>query len=167
MNTLRTKPLFWVSVFSLVSVGLICANYAFGFWPFTSPKVKISWVNIENIPADCGKGYVLQSINPRICVSLTSGAVAPAVKDGSTGGSGSGGGAGSGPGCTGNVGATGPGLTSGTAICSVLCPAGKTAKILKYTGTGNPFVSFDQAQGKYICNGKPTVGASSIQCECQ
>ncbi|TSC82247.1 MAG: hypothetical protein G01um101419_630 [Parcubacteria group bacterium Gr01-1014_19] len=143
MNTLRTKPLFWVSFLSLVAVGLIGANYAFGFWPFTSPKVQITWANI-----------VLQSINPRICVSLLTGSVAPSSSA-------------SGPGCTGNVGATGPGVTSGTAICSVLCPAGKAAKVIKYTGTGAPFVSFDQTQGKYICNGKPTVGASSIQCECQ
>ncbi|MEK7641000.1 MAG: hypothetical protein AAB389_03310 [Patescibacteria group bacterium] len=155
MNTLRMKPLFWVSVISLVAVGLICANYAFGFWPFTSPKVKISWANIENIPADCGKGYVLQSINPRICVSLFTGTAAtPAPASGN------------GPGCTGNAN-SGPGVTTGTAICSVLCPVNKTAKIIKYTGTGNPFVSFDQAQGKNVCNGKPTVGASSIQCECQ
>lgn len=148
------KPLFWISVLALVGLGLVMANYAFGFWPFTSPKIKIVWSQIGDIPADCGKGYVLQSINPRICVSLITGSVAPSSSA-------------SGPGCTGNVGATGPGLTSGTAICSVLCPAGKKPQIVKYTGVGTPFVSFDQAQGKYICNGKPTVGASSIQCECQ
>lgn len=154
MSAISKKPLFWVSVLSLVVLGMFAANYAFGFWPFTSPKVKVSWANIEDIPTDCGKGYVLQSINPRICVSLSTGSVAPSS------------GSSSGPGCTGNA-SSGPGVTTGTAICSVFCPAGKKANIVKYTGSGTPFVSFDQQQGKYVCNGKPTVGSSSIQCECQ
>lgn len=147
----------------IVAGGLMVANYAVGFWPFSSPKVI--WSQIAEIPADCGKGFVLQSINPRICVPL------PGSSSDSTGATSGAGGSGGGviaggPGCTGNA-TSGPGVTTGTAICGVLCPANKTAKIIKYTGAGTPFVSFDQAQGKYICNGKPSLGASSIQCECQ
>src|SRR3972149_6808081 len=100
MVTTLKKPLFWISVLAFVGLGLVMANYALGFWPFTSPKVKVIWSEIENIPADCGKGYVLQSINPRICVSLLTGTAAPSGSTRS-----------SGPGCTGNVGASGPGLT--------------------------------------------------------
>lgn len=148
----------------IVAGGLVVANYAVGFWPFSFPKTI--WSQIADIPADCGKGFVLQSINPRICVPLPGSSSGSAGTNGG-GVSGSGSGVvGGGPGCTGNA-SSGPGYTTGTAICGVLCPNPKTAKIIKYTGTGTPFVSFDQGQGKYICNGKPTIGASSIQCECQ
>ncbi len=150
MLTLLKKHGLWPLL--IVAGGLIVANYAVGFWPFTSPKTM--WSQIADIPADCGKGYVLQSISPRICVALPG---AASVSSGTSG---------NGPGCTANA-SSGPGYTTGTAICGVICPAGKSAKILKYTGSGTPFVSYDANQGKYICNGKPTVGASNIQCECQ
>lgn len=148
MNILL-KPIFWV---------LLVGAVGGGFLVFQIIQVQAT--------IDCGQGKVLQGIFPTICVNLPIG-VSPSGTPPTSPVSGSYPPSMGGIGCTGNISATGPGLTSGTAICSVLCPANKTAKIIKYTGTGTPFVSFDQAQGKYICNGKPTVGASSVQCECQ
>ncbi len=148
MLNLLLKPIFWVLV-----VGVIGG----GFLVFRIGQIQAT--------IDCGPGKVLQGIFPTICVDLLRSAGSATVP--SSSGSGSSGAITGGPGCTGNVGATGPGLTTGTAICSVFCPTGKPPKILKYTGTGDPFVSYDSAQGKYICSGKPTNGPSSIQCECQ
>lgn len=148
MLNILLKPIFWVLVVGLAGGGFLI---------FRIGQIQAT--------IDCGPGKVLQGIFPTICVNL-SGAGGSSTTAPSSG-SGSSGAITGGPGCTGNVGATGPGLTTGTAICGVVCPAPKTPKILKYTGDGTPFVSYDSAQGKYICNGKPTVGASSIQCECQ
>ncbi len=146
MLNLLLKPIFWVLIVGVIGGGFLVFRIT--------------------TTVNCGPGKVLQGIFPTICVnfsgSVGSSALSPTSSSSGTSGSVTGG-----PGCTGNVGVTGPGLTTGTAICSVFCPAGKKAKILKYTGTGDPFVSYDAAQGKYICNGKPTIGASSIQCECQ
>lgn len=143
------KPIVWVLLVGVVGGGFLIFQIA---------QVQAT--------IDCGPGKVLQGIFPTICVNLPTGSSQSVTPPASTG-SGSYPPIQGGLGCTGNISNTGPGLTSGTAICSVLCPDNKTAKIVKYTGTGTPFVSYDQAQGKYICNGKPTIGASSIQCECQ
>ncbi len=158
MLNLLLKPLFWVLVIGAVGGG---------FLVFRIGQIQAT--------IDCGPGKVLQGIFPTICVDLSraSGSLAIPSSSGFSGATGgdAGGTAGSAyskePGCTGNVGATGPGLTTGTAICGVICPAGRPAKITHYTGSGTPVVGYDQAQGKYICNGKPTLGPSSIQCECQ
>ena len=148
MPNLLLKPLFWVLVVCVVGGGFLI---------FRIGQIQAT--------IDCGPGKVLQGIFPTICVNLPgfagSSASSPTPPSGTSGA------VTGGPGCTGNVGATGPGLTTGTAICGVVCPANKVPKILKYTGTGVPFVSYDSAQGKYICNGKPTNGPSSIQCECR
>ena len=148
MNLLL-KPIFWV---------LLVGSVVGGFLVFKIVQVQAT--------IDCGAGKVLQGIFPTICVDLPK-TSSQTITPPSPSGSGSYPPSMGGLGCTGNISATGPGLTTGTAICSVLCPANKTAKIIKYTGSGTPFVSYDSAQGKYICSGKPTNGASSIQCECQ
>lgn len=62
--------------------------------------------------------------------------------------------------CTSTV-TSGPGLTTATAICGLTC---QSAHITAYTGAGTPFMSYIEPQ--YICNGRPTLGTSSITCSC-
>lgn len=112
---------------------------------------SVPWYRLTDIPKiDCGAGKVLQGVFPTKCVSLPAGAPpAPPTSPAS---------------CTSSVGGTGPGPTTGTAICSVTCAAGQSAKITSYTGSGTPYVS--GTVPTFVCNGKSTLGPSSITCTC-
>lgn len=114
---------------------------------------SVPWYRLTEIPKiDCGAGKVLQGVFPTKCVALPAGAPpAPPTSPAS---------------CTSSVG-SGPGYTTATAICSVTCTTG-APKITSYTGSGTPFVSVPDPSkpSSYACNGKPTLGPSSITCTC-
>ncbi len=59
----------------------------------------------------------------------------------------------------------GPYKTTATAICGFTCASGAPA-IDFYTGDGTPFISLISPPDGYACNGKPTLGPSSIGCSC-
>ncbi len=148
--------------------------YVTGDFAFTGKLMNgsVPWYRITNIPKiDCGKGAVLQSINPTVCVSYTT------ITDctpGPFGGGGCSAGGGvptspSGPTtCTSSIPATGPGPTTGTAICGLTCPGG-APHITSYTGAGEATVGSgppSYAPPDYVCSGKSTLGPSSITCSC-
>lgn len=63
----------------------------------------------------------------------------------------------------------GPYKTTATAICGFICSSGSPT-IDFYTGEGTPFIGSappSYAPPDYSCNGKPTLGKSSIGCSCK
>ncbi|MEK7654554.1 MAG: hypothetical protein AAB345_04770 [Patescibacteria group bacterium] len=72
--------------------------------------------------------------------------------------------------CTSYVDSTpGPYKTTATAICGFTCISG-TPTIDFYVGDGTPFIGSappSYAPPDYSCNGKPTLGKSSIGCSCK
>ncbi len=81
-----------------------------------------------------------------------------------------GGGAGGATSCTSFVDSYGgPYKTTATAICGFTCVSG-TPTIDFYIGDGTPFIGSappSYAPPDYSCNGKPTLGKSSIGCSCK
>ncbi|MDO8467141.1 MAG: hypothetical protein Q7S83_03330 [bacterium] len=69
--------------------------------------------------------------------------------------------------CTAFIDSTpGPYKTTATAICGFTCVSG-IPTIDFYTGDGTPFISLISPPDGYACNGKPTLGKSSIGCSCK